>query len=486
VTQGQALEQPGLEAKMVALPLSPGILGLSRSKLTRLVGCNTCRTRKVKCDEQHPYCLECTRLGKECTYRSNDPPSSVSASDTPSSRSRPLEPRPAQDVFGGLFDQTYTPMYPFMYGSDLGGYKDPHNFLPQTPFISHPCPVPILEEFDPMGDVNFDFPSGNIMNTIHSDALDYPMAPNNQFPNYLAASPQPGRALFDYDTPLPNGLKISYNEHQAIKHYESTFSLYRTTKTPDWSTHKVLFKMGEENKMIMHLLLAVSINDCYLRRGQMQEDLFQNADYHYEKGRLLFVDTVQKNRPEDTLLLMAAFFFLYLYLSKRKDVGPRRLRILSTNVLEFIRSHRLVDRCISTSSLPVQSAAHLKHQEIRKERSVLSRLIIWTYDEDIKCSFQGTGGHLARYLVAQGSRTKEVYETSRNALGFFFAERYPYRESTDDRDNTMTLEFLYALMPLWQAINDLNQDSEPIPEETRRRVEHQFVALEEVSTESSA
>jgi hypothetical protein len=50
----------------------------------------------------------------------------------------------------------------------------------------------------------------------------------------------------------------------------------------------------------------------------------------------------------------------------------------------------------------------------------------------------------------------------------------------------MTLEFLYALMPLWQAINDLNQNGEPITEETRRRVEHQFVALEEVSTESSA
>ncbi|KAF9886200.1 hypothetical protein FE257_011923 [Aspergillus nanangensis] len=31
-------------------------------------GCWTCRSRKVKCDESHPQCNQCTRLGHECDY----------------------------------------------------------------------------------------------------------------------------------------------------------------------------------------------------------------------------------------------------------------------------------------------------------------------------------------------------------------------------------------------------------------------------------
>src|SRR2546423_943477 len=31
-------------------------------------GCWTCRTRKVKCSEERPACVQCTRLGHTCDY----------------------------------------------------------------------------------------------------------------------------------------------------------------------------------------------------------------------------------------------------------------------------------------------------------------------------------------------------------------------------------------------------------------------------------
>lgn len=31
-------------------------------------GCNTCKQRKVKCDETKPSCLRCTRTGRQCDY----------------------------------------------------------------------------------------------------------------------------------------------------------------------------------------------------------------------------------------------------------------------------------------------------------------------------------------------------------------------------------------------------------------------------------
>lgn len=35
--------------------------------------CETCRSRKVKCDELRPRCSNCTRLGVECNYREPKP-----------------------------------------------------------------------------------------------------------------------------------------------------------------------------------------------------------------------------------------------------------------------------------------------------------------------------------------------------------------------------------------------------------------------------
>ncbi|GCE97082.1 hypothetical protein ZYGM_003331 [Zygosaccharomyces mellis] len=46
-----------------------------RRKYSKL-GCNECKKRKVKCDEQKPECWQCSHLGKKCVYSqpSNGPP----------------------------------------------------------------------------------------------------------------------------------------------------------------------------------------------------------------------------------------------------------------------------------------------------------------------------------------------------------------------------------------------------------------------------
>ncbi|KAL6450683.1 LYS14 Lysine biosynthesis regulatory protein LYS14 [Candida maltosa Xu316] len=41
--------------------------GIRKSKYSR-GGCQECRRRKIKCDEAKPYCYNCTRLSKNCSY----------------------------------------------------------------------------------------------------------------------------------------------------------------------------------------------------------------------------------------------------------------------------------------------------------------------------------------------------------------------------------------------------------------------------------
>lgn len=43
-----------------------------RKRLRTTAGCQRCRTRRVKCDEQHPICIRCQRWGKECRWGAKD------------------------------------------------------------------------------------------------------------------------------------------------------------------------------------------------------------------------------------------------------------------------------------------------------------------------------------------------------------------------------------------------------------------------------
>lgn len=49
-------------------PKSHACLGSHSLTKTTYVGCNVCKTRRVKCDERKPLCGACTRLGLLCKY----------------------------------------------------------------------------------------------------------------------------------------------------------------------------------------------------------------------------------------------------------------------------------------------------------------------------------------------------------------------------------------------------------------------------------
>ncbi|KAE8147029.1 hypothetical protein BDV25DRAFT_161273 [Aspergillus avenaceus] len=61
-----AILKPSINFGLVKDPISrPHIRFPARSR----TGCWTCRSRKVKCDERHPNCSQCMRLGHKCDYR---------------------------------------------------------------------------------------------------------------------------------------------------------------------------------------------------------------------------------------------------------------------------------------------------------------------------------------------------------------------------------------------------------------------------------
>ncbi|KAE8445734.1 hypothetical protein EG329_012913 [Mollisiaceae sp. DMI_Dod_QoI] len=297
----------------------------------------------------------------------------------------------------------------------------------------------------------------------------------DSFHHYLSTQYTSPRSPFisGHFMPLPNSLTLSTRAHHALGHYQTTFSIYRTTKDPKWSTHKLLLDLGAKSTMIMQFILAVAINDVCHR--QQHEGSFEAQEY-FEAGARELIETIKKDSEEDFVVAMAGFLFLYWYMPKRKSVPRERIQQLSMTVLTYLKRHKLDSRCLESE---VESSAGETSSGLSdRDRPVLARLIIWTFDEDVKCGFQGSGGYLAAYLTAHRERTMAVYEVSRTALNAYWGTEYPEAQTSDDDDNAMELEFLWALTALWQDINELSQSQSLPHSEAHRRIAQRFSLLE--------
>ncbi|KAK4149336.1 hypothetical protein C8A00DRAFT_38069 [Chaetomidium leptoderma] len=64
-----ALLTPGSGLPTPSIQQPPGYAGTARRTHRKSrTGCSTCKTRKIKCDERHPACLNCISHGVECPF----------------------------------------------------------------------------------------------------------------------------------------------------------------------------------------------------------------------------------------------------------------------------------------------------------------------------------------------------------------------------------------------------------------------------------
>lgn len=228
--------------------------------------------------------------------------------------------------------------------------------------------------------------------------------------------------------------------------------------------------------MLMQFLLAVSINDFGLRHENELPSI--DAQVHFKAGAQVLVEAIRNDTKKDHLALMASFFFLYIYISKGKFMSPQSLTQLSKSVLDYVKRHNLDTLCLEApSSL---NSSHGSTLGSIRERSVLARLIIWIFDEDLKCGCQGSGGYLARYLTEHKERTMKIYDVARSSLEAHWGADYPDRQVIDDIENSAVLEFLYEMMPLNQEIRELSENSNLNIAEAHSRIERSFAFLEQV------
>ncbi|CZR60847.1 uncharacterized protein PAC_10743 [Phialocephala subalpina] len=425
-------------------------------------GCITCRTvAKMKCDEEKPTCGRCSRLKLTCCWKAG-PSLRERRRGVGTWRSRehwqpsPIFPKGIQDsndsaaeshsTLEDVENETASPLS--CHVNDwLDAQTDDLNLVPLSDAESLRWPVA-----DRQSNIHLESSVNSMIRMYTADRL---LQTNYQ----VATAPPVLRELPGFRTSLPNALMLNDLEHKALQHYSTSFSASFTKKHPKWSTLSMLLRIGSSKAMVMHLLLAVSLNDLALRRHD--EDLRAAARTHYREGASQLIEQMTSGTEPDHIGILATFWFFYLYKMKWMHVDVEYMNQLSRTVTGHIEKHKLDALCYNTYS----TAAGLYISErssqsiTPRDSSVVALMITCLYYQDIKYGFYYCGGKLAEYLNSDKSKLGTIYDLGRSALALNWGTEYPINEVADDNENYLMLKMNSELNIL---VEDINKKYTPV------------------------
>ena len=269
---------------------------------------------------------------------------------------------------------------------------------------------------------------------------------------------------------LTPSFQVTKREHHALHHFQTQFSLSRTSKCPSWSTHALMLHLGWGLPMTMHLIIASSLTDLSLRSYE-NKALYNFAMPHFRAGFQLLIDLLSSASEPDHTTVLPAFFFVYVYMTMRQDTPAQDLSRLSQMVLNYVRHYNLDGRPAAESEV--------LHSTPPNHTAFTARMLIWLFYEDVASCSLGQGGMLARYLLSDPDHLQEIYEQSTTSLEACWGHYYPDSEAVDDVENATVLRSLFDVMSLFQNINQLY---EFFTLEESERIRQDLDALEEVCT----
>ena len=273
-------------------------------------------------------------------------------------------------------------------------------------------------------------------------------------------STSPQAPIFSSMT-LYEGFEVTTRERQAVQHFQTRFSLSRSTKSPPWSTHSLILYHGMSSPMVMHLVIASAMADLSLRSDE--SSIVALARRHYRIGAQLLSQSTGSEQGEHANVL-TCFFLLYIYLMMREDSADV-LSHLSLTTLGYIQRFNLDGQASSAIGAVITD----------EQRTFVSRMIVWLLYEDIAISFIGHEAHFAKYGRQNQAAMQAVYEQSSATFETCWGSFYPDSEAIDDVENSTVLRFLFAVMGLLEDINQADTETEAA------RIEYELDSLQEKS-----
>lgn len=261
-----------MQAQDLSPESSPEPVGLGRSGPRSKAGCWTCREKKVKCDEGRPICERCIRLGRRCDY----------------------VPRQRKKI----------------------GKRQM-----RVPGISRPRTQPDDYELVPFtrdeasSTNRCACTSPNAGEALASTQLRSKIT-WSRAENALLANPLSPPSL------SACSLALSTKDHEAIRHFRTTYAMIQHTKNPRYSVISIIFLLAECNSMVMHMVIALARREiAYQSNGEGDDHAdFEDAIQHYNAAMRIMAKSVETSEGSSNLdIILATLWLMIAYEQKFGD-----------------------------------------------------------------------------------------------------------------------------------------------------------------------
>ncbi|KAH8429219.1 Zn(II)2Cys6 transcription factor domain-containing protein [Aspergillus melleus] len=448
-------------------------------------GCATCLAKKVKCDEQHPYCGRCVRLHLTCEWTRPKPslaerrrglgpikrrdrhvwsPCSivpkVQLNHSPSSDELPSSARNIHPAVTDAGDQAFDSRAAQIASRSLA---DSEEMIEQGQLAA--VSVPNQDERDTVLSAGYGTPV-SLSNSVHDglqetiSLLQLPMSPHISMPSSTSFI-----HLADMAPALGS------NDKQALIFHRAVFAPLKSTRHWTCSAQALFVDRAFDKRMAFHFLLALSYSELAIYYGHGSRPP-QESKRHFEQGSQLFLQTQNPFASPDHIGTMLSFLYLYMFWMRRDRLDPMKLEDLSESVKLYVRAHELDELCAS-EDLASLTGTNCTSLASPPDQALLARILVYLYDRDGFCSFFGCGGSFARQMNEDAEKRRKIWIRSRTA---FLLPQAPY--NVFDTEDAATLDAYFDLIVLHQEINEYSQYSEQQAAEIEPRLRRRMEAVQ--------
>ncbi|KAJ5979557.1 hypothetical protein N7481_006855 [Penicillium waksmanii] len=422
-------------------------------------GCQTCISKKVKCDEQRPHCRRCIRLQLQCEWTTQPP--SLSArrrgfgpiKSRESWAPRTIQPRARDQLEHIVSDE------PSQVEETSDSVIEPPNpgpgHFPEVMFNTWPTSTEAVD--NPI----------NQINTGVTFVPDIQMPITPQFPlpvltlpNFFAPS-----TLFTSDIEIRSPSSLGESDFRAVSFHRAVFAPLKSTQKPASSAHFLFLDLGIRNSMILDFILAVSHNELSIRLGSSQQPPPESW-IHFQHGSQKLTLAINSSLHSDHVGSMLSMLYIYMFWLRVLPLNYQKLRGLSLFVCSYVKSFDLDGLCASSSSL--------------LDTTLLSRILTYLYDRDGFCAFFGCGGAFASYVSQNQEKRKTIWQLSRSV--FTSSRGLPTSftmSGTSDPPDSHILTLYFELISIHHDINRYSQAVEAQTVHWLRRIKRNLAQAQE-------
>lgn len=447
------------------------------------IGCQTCRQRKVKCDEIRPICNRCDRLSISCEWGFSGKQSGKS-----------LQLRHAQSTARSR--QWYLAYLRRNYGAqststssswmtkELMGRGGARSTTTTTTITTTPWPwndglqsmlgvstpaVPITDLFPPHHDLRV-------------------------------------MELSSPEMTCSNALTMTAADQNYFRYFPSSSVVFYYMKSWEWSSLGFLYKgPAAANKIIMRMMLAIAASDMhrqgYFSSAAEKESTRRRAQYHYELAVQEFRQYLEEHGSANAelgkaervlesgsemifsiMFLMITYEWYFGHSVKHFQMHIEGVRCLLKAHPEIFVTRKIADTILTTGTRPDSGMSFIPSQlllwilyvalvPLVRDPHFLSMTNFKSRYMEISGHPRGLTGSLYNTLIESGHSALHpdyLHQCARIWGRCLWAEEYPDQQILDDMENHRALELLHHAIIIWNKIWQLalgnSKDSSMTPE----------------------